>query len=269
LNAAELTNSTGKILDGGPITVYDSGAYAGEALVETVKSGDKRLISYGVDLGTRITTRFDFGDEILQEIHYRRGVLETRVAHRTSKTYTIKNIDAKAKTLIIEHPVRPGHKLVSLKPTETTATAWRFEVKLPPQAEQRFPVDEENLIAQSYAVINLTPDMIVNWISGKNIPASAKQGLQRILDKKRQIAKLDQQIQQNQQQIDESTRDQARIRENLGALNRVAGQQEIVQKYANQLASREADLATLRDSTADLRKQRTAAQSELDTLVEF
>src|SRR3954466_4401227 len=42
-NAAELTNSTGKTLDGGPITVYDAGAYGGEALMETVKAGDKRL----------------------------------------------------------------------------------------------------------------------------------------------------------------------------------------------------------------------------------
>ena len=47
LNAAELSNSTGETLDGGPVTVFDAGAYAGEALVETVKAGDKRLISYG------------------------------------------------------------------------------------------------------------------------------------------------------------------------------------------------------------------------------
>ena len=57
-NAAELTNSTGKTLDGGPITVYDGGAYGGEALMETLKAGDKRLISYAVDLGTRITEAF-------------------------------------------------------------------------------------------------------------------------------------------------------------------------------------------------------------------
>jgi hypothetical protein len=49
--AAELTNNTGKTLDGGPITVAQSGAYAGEALMETFKAGDKRLISYAVDLG--------------------------------------------------------------------------------------------------------------------------------------------------------------------------------------------------------------------------
>jgi len=50
-NAAELTNSSGKTLDGGPITVYDGGAYAGEALMETLKAADKRLISYAVDIG--------------------------------------------------------------------------------------------------------------------------------------------------------------------------------------------------------------------------
>ena len=75
-NAAEITNSTGKTLDGGPITVYDAGTYAGEALVETVKAGDKRLISYGVDLGTRITTKFDSSQDVVREIH-----LQPRHAH--------------------------------------------------------------------------------------------------------------------------------------------------------------------------------------------
>src|SRR5581483_3242218 len=37
VNAAEVTNDTSKTLDGGPITVFDGGAYAGEALFETLK----------------------------------------------------------------------------------------------------------------------------------------------------------------------------------------------------------------------------------------
>ena len=36
MNAAELTNSTGKTLDGGPITVFDAASYAGEALMTTL-----------------------------------------------------------------------------------------------------------------------------------------------------------------------------------------------------------------------------------------
>src|SRR3970282_1259538 len=138
MHAAELTNSTGKTLDGGPITVYEDNAYAGEALMETLKTSDKRLITYGVDLGTRITTQFDSKGDLVREIHLRRGVLTTRTAAVETKTYTIRNVDQEEKTLIIEHPVRPQYKLVGLTPKETTANAYRFEVKLAAGANEKF-----------------------------------------------------------------------------------------------------------------------------------
>ncbi len=70
VNAAEILNCTQKTLDGGPVTVFDGGAYAGEALFETLKAGDKRLIGYAVDYGTRITTRFGSGTSDLREAHF-------------------------------------------------------------------------------------------------------------------------------------------------------------------------------------------------------
>src|SRR5580704_13426099 len=109
MNAAELTNSTGKTLDGGPITVFDSGSYGGEALMTTVKAGDKRLISYAVDLGTRVTTQFDSSKNIVREIHVNRGMLTARTAQEETKAYTIRNVDQKPKTLVIEHTQRPGY----------------------------------------------------------------------------------------------------------------------------------------------------------------
>ena len=112
MNAAELNNSTAKTLDGGPITVFDAASYAGEALMTTLKTGDKRLISYSVDLGTRVTTQFDSSRELVREIHVNRGTLTARLAMDETKTYTIRNVDQKAKTLIIEHPERQGYKLI-------------------------------------------------------------------------------------------------------------------------------------------------------------
>src|SRR5437764_15438917 len=100
-NAAELTNSSGKTLDGAPITVYDGGAYGGEALMETLKGGDKRLISYAMDLGTRITEAFGSKAGIVREVHAARGILATKVAAEETRTYTIRNVDKKTKTLIL------------------------------------------------------------------------------------------------------------------------------------------------------------------------
>jgi hypothetical protein len=266
LNAAELTNSTGKTLDGGPVTVYDGGAYAGEALFETLKAGDKRLVSYGIDIGTRVTTRLDSAAGVVQEASFRRGVLTTRSAVRETKTYTIRNVDSKDKTLILEHPARPGYKLLNLKPLETTATAWRFEVKLGAAASQTFTVDEERFLAQSYAATNLTPDFLATLVSTTGIAAPVRKGLEQMLAKKRDLAQVDKDLELTSQQLKEGAQDQERMRENMNALDRVAGQQEQVQRYAGQLAAKEAELARLRDRQAELRRRKATLESELNSM---
>ncbi|MGH9782964.1 MAG: hypothetical protein ACRD88_02160, partial [Terriglobia bacterium] len=268
MNAAELTNSTGKTLDGGPITVYESNAYAGEALMETLKAGDKRLISYGVDLGTRITTLFDSKGDLVREVHLRRGVLTTRSAQVETKTYTIRNVDQEEKTLIIEHPVRPQFKLVGLQPKETTANSYRFEVKLAAGVTEKFPVIEERVYETTTAVSSVTPDVLASYIQNRNLTDVARTQLQQILDRKRQIAAADGEIRRADDQIKGLFQDQERLRANINSLNRVAGQEQQVQAYSRQLAAQEIQLASLRDRMAESQRRKTALETELNSLIE-
>jgi hypothetical protein len=268
LNSVEITNSTGKTLDGGPITVYDAGAYAGEALVETLKKDDKRLISYGVDLGTRITTAFDSAAQVVREVHFRRGVLTTKTAADETKTYTIRNVDQEPKTLIIEHPVRSEYKVLNQKPSETTANAYRFEVKLAAGATEKFPVTEERVYDSTLAISNLNPDLLTAFVQNKSLTDAARAQLQQILDLKRQIAANDGEIQRVQTQINNIFQDQERVRQNINSLNRVAGQEQQVQTYSRQLAAQEAQLATLRDQQAQLQTKKTTLEGQLNSLIE-
>lgn len=267
-NAAELTNSTGKTLDGGPITVYDGGSYAGEALVETLKSADKRLISYAVDLGTRISTTINSGADVVQSLRVNRGILIRRSAIEETTTYTVRNVDEKAKTLLVERPIRRDYQVLSPKPVELTATAMRFEIKLGPKSTESFVVREERVFDSSYAVMNLTPDVLLGYLQVKSLSAAARQQLQVVADAKRRIAAADRELQQIDGQINETVRDQERIRQNLGSLNAVAGQQDQVQRYARELAAQETRLASLRDQQAQLRKQRSALESEVNAAIE-
>jgi len=268
MNAAELTNSSGKTLDGGPITVYDGGAYAGEALMETLKAGDKRLISYAVDLGTRITTALDSARDAIREIHFRRGVLTTRSAIQETKTYTIRNVDQKPKTLVLEHPVRPGFKLLNQKPAETTAGAYRFEVRLAGAATEKFPLIEERVYDSSVMVANLGHDVLLSYVQNKALSEAARKQLERIVEQKRRIAEADADARRLQAEIADLTKDQERLRENIASLNRVSGQQEQVQKYARELAAQESRLAALRDQLSEARKRKAAQESELNSLME-
>jgi hypothetical protein len=269
MNAAEVSNTTGKTLDGGPITVYDSGVYAGEALMETLKAGDKRLISYAVDLGTRVSTSIDSSRSNVRQVNAKRGIVTTRYALQETKVYTIRNVDAKAKTLIIEHPLRPGYKLTSaVKPTETTTNAYRFEIKLAPQANEKFTVQEENLYDETTAVSSMTPDSIVSFLAGRSISDAGRRQLEQIAERKRQSADAENQARAVEVEMNELIRDQERLRQNIGSLRNITGQEEQVQRYSRQLASQETQIATMRDQIRDQRRKKQTLDREIQALVE-
>ena len=137
--------------------------------METLKAGDKRLISYAVDLGTRITEAFGSKQAVVREIHATRGILTTKYAAEETRTYTPRNVDQKAKTLIIEHPLRHGYTLLNQKPAEKTATNYRFEMPLAAGATQEFAVNEERVYDQSIQVVNITPDVLVTYLQNRTL----------------------------------------------------------------------------------------------------
>ena len=267
-NAAELTNSTGKTLDGGPITVYDGGAYGGEALMETLKAGDKRLISYAVDLGTRITEAFGSKAAVVREIHANRGIMNVKQAMEETRTYTIRNVDQKAKTLILEHPLRQGYTLLNQKPAEKTAGEYRFEIALAAGKSQEFAVNEERVFDQSYQLTNVTSDFLGIYIQNRTLSDAGRRQLQSVSDKKSQIAENDRAIEDNRNQIRDLTSDEDRIRQNINSLNNVSSQQQLVQSYAKQLDAHEQQLAAMRDSQAELNKKHNTLQTELNKLID-
>ncbi|MBI2686500.1 MAG: hypothetical protein HYX27_09315 [Acidobacteria bacterium] len=266
--AAELSNNTGKTLDGGPITVFDANAYAGEALVETVKTGDKRLISYGIDLGTRVTTNIESGNQRYLEYKATRGSLIAKTGIEETTTYTIRNIDNRAKTLIIEHPLRPEYKLLNQKPAEVTATMQRFSIALKPASAETFVVKEDYLHNEYISINSMTPDAISAIVLNRQLSASAKQQLERIAAQKRQIAEADRTIRGAEQRIQSLSTDQDRLRQNISSLNSISGQQEVVQRYARDLAAREQQIVTLRDQAAEQRTKKSALESELNAMLE-
>ena len=268
LAAVEISNSSGKTLDGGAITVLDSGAYAGEAFIETVKAGDKRLISYAVDLGTRITTAFDSQSNLLREFRFRRGILTLRSAIREIKTFTIRNVDARAKTVIVEVPVRPDYRLIGSTPSETTTNTRRFEVAVAASATEKLPITEERILENAIQVSSLTPDVLISYVQNRNLDDAARKKLEPLAQLKQQLATAQNEVQRLDKEIKALFEDQGRLRSNISSLNSVSGQQQRVQEYAQRLAGQESQLASLRDRKAELERKQVALEQQIHTMIE-
>ena len=84
-------------------------------------------------------------------------------------------MDQKAKTLIIEHPLRTGYTLLNQKPMEKTAANYRFEVALAAGATKTFAVSEEYINDRAFVITDVTPDLLMTYIRNRDLSEDGPQ----------------------------------------------------------------------------------------------
>jgi len=269
LRALWLTNSTGLTLDGGSFTVLEDDTFNGEGLVNPLKPGERRLLSYASDLAMTVDTRRETERQQWTRVRVSRGVMVYQNEERDRRTYTVRNEDAKPRMLIIEHPVRAGWKLTSTTaPAETSAGFYRFRVAVQPRSTTTLAVEEARPVETQYAVSSLTRDQVALFIKQQGPDPQIEQALQPILAKKEEIALLDSEISARKAEIGQIFQDQERLRENLKALKGSAAEKGLVERYTRQLDDQENRLQVLRREIAEREAKRQQGQAALDKLIE-
>jgi hypothetical protein len=269
LSAVWLTNSSAEVLDGGSFSVVDGGAFAGEGLVASIQPGERRLLSYAADLGMQVVMKGEAAPQTLTRILVARGVLRRTVESRQTTTYTIRNEEAQARTLVLEHPVRNGWKLAGdLKPEEQSATAYRFRVEVPSKGTTKFVVEETSPTSSQVQLNNFNENMLEMYVTRKELTPELEQALRQILAQKDAIAKLDGDIRQRQDDVQKVFQDQERLRENMKALKGTPEEKALLQRYTGELNDEETQLAASRKEIADLEAKRKQAQADLDASIE-
>jgi hypothetical protein len=181
----------------------------------------------------------------------------------------VNNVDARAKTLIIEYPVRAGYDLIeTAKPVETARDVYRFEVKVPANGAVEFPVTAERVYDDQISVSSLNPDVLLAYVRNRSLSDAARRQLQQIADLKTQIANGDSEKSSIAEQVSAASRDEERNRQNIASLSTVSGQQQIVQDYARRLTEQETLIGKLRDRQTALDQQQASLRTQLNGLIE-
>jgi hypothetical protein len=269
-SAVWLTNATAYTLDGGAFSVLEDATFTGEGIMDPVKPGEKRLLSYAADLAVLVDARQESADpERVTSLRITRGVMVMQRELREKKTYTARNEDAKARTLIIEHPNRPGWKLLGdAKPAETAAGAYRFRLAIGPKTSASLTVEETRVLDTSYQVSNLTSDQITMIVRQRTLAPEVELALRAVVAKKAEVASAAADIAARSRETDQIFRDQERLRENLKALKGSAEEKTLVTRYTRQLDEQETRLETIKREVAEREARRAKLQSELDALVQ-
>ncbi|HET6252332.1 MAG TPA: hypothetical protein VFE47_31890 [Tepidisphaeraceae bacterium] len=262
LLGARLTNTTGKLLPQGPITVLDAGAYAGDATIEDLPNTQSRLLSYGIDQNLLIHNNDQTNDSTLVTGKIVKGVLELTHKQIFHQNYVAQNKGKADRTLLIEHPKRQGWTLVKPEHAqESTDTLYRFEESVPANETKTLAVQEELVSSQGIAILPMDTGQIEIYLRTAQIPDAVKKSLQDVAKLKYALVDTQRQIQDRQQQTNEITQEQNRIRDNMKA---VAASSDYYKRLEKELDTQETQLQKLKDETKALRQKAEQQQKDLE-----
>lgn len=270
LRALWLTNASVLTLDGGSFNVLDSNTFAGEGILEAIKPGERRLLSYATDLGLLVDTKEESTRERVTRVLITHGNMATMSEEREKKTYIVRNEDATPRTLIIEHPARPEWRLAqdAPQPEEKAAGIYRFRLDVEPKSTERLVVNEAKPQFTQYELKALTDDQIALMLQQKSINPEVEKALRKITSQKNVVAEYDGQIKIQQKQMDLIFADQARLRENMKSLKGSAEEKALLQRYTKQLDDEETQLDALRKKKQDLEAQQQLSDLLLRNMIQ-
>jgi hypothetical protein len=269
LRALWVNNTSGVTLDGGSFNVLEEDAFAGEGLVDAIRPGEKRLLSYAADLGLLVDAKQKEERQQVTRVAIRRGIMTHSSEERQERIYTVRNRDTSPRTVVIEHPAREGWKLADgIEPVESTASCRRFRVTVEPGKTATLAIKEYHPLFTRYELTNLDDDQISFFLSQKMINSEVEEALRKVLSQKNEVAGLDAEINSRKGQIKSISEDQQRVRENMKALKGSAEEKALLERYAHQLNQQEDQMESLRRQISELQQKRAQSQKTLDELVQ-
>ena len=260
MTAVHFRNTTELTLEGGPVTVLEEGEYVGEAMLDTLKPGQERFVPYSVELGCRIQRDHKSDTQPVHRIKYSEGTLHLH-SHRLRRTiYQIGNDTDRELTLFLEHRFLHGWELTETPgPAESTANFHRFRLVVAAKGTAEFVVRERGAERTTIAMTDVTPDQAVAWAAAGLLEDDLRAALDQILVVQRQAQACRVRLAQVDEAETRATADQARLRDNLGALGSSSDEARLRTRYVKQLE-------TIEDAVESIHKERAEVQQQLRTL---
>ena len=260
LRAVWLQNKSKLTLDAGSFSIFESGEFAGEGLLDPIHPGERRLLSYATDQATRVKISDVEGRRTLHHLQIRKGIVIEHYKDVSSTTYSATNSSDEDRVVLLEHPRHTNGWTLDegAKAAETTPDLYRFRLPVKAHATEKLEVRERG---PEFTQVSIDPNQNTNAYLldlVKRVPDAEVQ-LKPILDAQAKLADLDQALAEAKKQEETAAADEARDRENLTALKG----NDAARRFVDELNRAEDLLQSTRKHTADLEQQKAAAVENL------
>ncbi len=261
----ELTNSTKLKLMPGPLAVFDSSVFAGDAQIGHIGQGERRMLAYAVDLDVD-ANRTTNQNSTVRKVRIVDGTFIQTLSVRHEYAVELTNHDAsRDRLVVVETPRLQNWDLKSeAKPYETTDDLYRFEVNIDSGKSKKLSVAQEQTQETRMGITSMNLDTLLFYQKQGVASKGVVDAFKGYAERKAKVEDLQAKLNQNDADAKRVADDQRRIRELLSAINR---QDALYARYMRQLEDHENTLDTLRAERQGLAAELNQAQESLNLYV--
>jgi len=269
MRCVEFKNTTGLTLEGGPVTVLEAGNYVGEAMLETMKPDEERLVPYSVELGVHVLDNVDSHNDRVHRVSIRNGQLTTQFVQVAQTTYHFNNKSDMPQTVYLEHlrAAREWELFDTSKPHEITENYWRFRFTIEAKKVTPFVVKAKLTQHYFFGLSDLNQLQLTYWIEQKYLDAKTQKTLALAIDLRQDIAKIDASLHALEKERTKIHEEQKRIRENLQSIGDRPGEKELRERYLKTLNAQEDRLDKIDKDAAAKIEARDTNREKLNTML--
>jgi hypothetical protein len=266
-------NSTPFVLEPGPISIYTGGSFVGEGLSEAVSTGTSATIPFAVEPSIMVSSTSTWTGDEMRLLKISRGVLEVESFSRTTTIWTAKGKPAeKAYSVLVRH----------------NKAGWNYELVDPPKGTEVLPdgylVRVEVAKGKSEGsteVVEQTPSVttISIWDSralglletlvlSTDLTPDMRTKIQPIVDLRREIGRIDTEVEGLKAQQVELDQRAYETRENLEAIKKDPAANALRKKLSDRLDDFTRDGDRIGRKVVELQSQRLEKKIALEDLLD-
>lgn len=266
LNGVRLENTTSLHLMQGPVTVFDGGSYAGDALLGDLAPGADRLLTYAVDLQVEVKAERESRPDDLVEVKVVKGVLQSSYSQERRTTYLLRNDDDQVRKVVLTQPIESDWKLVDPENAiDRTRSDYRPVIEVPAKGNASITLVEERDFGQSIALTNLDDRRIAYFLHAPVVSERIRTALGEVVRRKNAIEAIQAQRSRAQQELKAIAEEQDRLRQNMAQIDRNS---DLYRRYMEKLGQQEDRVEALRSELDQLDTRFQEARVALDAYLE-
>ncbi len=262
--ALRFSNSSGLVLERGPVTVLEDGDYRGEAMVSFTKPTGEIYLAFAVELGIKISEA-TAGRTELTALNIEGAYFNIQYAYYTTTTYTLESSLGESRVVTVEARLDPNAPLVDTPaPVEQNAEFYRWTVTCPAHDTATLVVTSRRLGWRQEGVLNQNYDQLRTYLQSRLLDEATLARLKALLDEQQGIADNNSEGGRLQGERDGLFARQEQIRKNMAALGSNGDEGALRKKLFGQLSASEDRLAAIDARQAALAADSAARQARID-----